>query len=179
MSDNPITQSHQPVDLERHSRKCAICHSEDRDAIESAFLNWLSPHYITLQFRDIHDRMSLYRHAWATGLYEYRRRNLRSALDRLLENAEGARVSGDCVIRAIRAYSRLNEEGRWTEPVQKVVISRRHRDLTLPEEDQTADLHKLILIDTPTRLETTVTPAKQSEESFSNRDKSATSQEPL
>ena len=174
MTDNPITQQHHPVNPERHSRKCSICNSEKREEIDSAYLHWLSPHYLTLQYTEIHDRMTLYRHVHATGLYEYRRRNLRSALDRLLENAEGARVTGDCVLRAIRAYSHLNEEGRWTEPTHNVVISHRHIDLPPSEEEKTAAQLKTILITTPNSLENAVTPTKQTKVSISNHDKNGT-----
>ena len=120
-----------PIDLTRHASKCAICQSEDRQEIENLFLHWISPGYIVEQFR-VRSRMTLYRHVHATGLYEYRRRNLRSALDRLIENADSATVSGDCIIRAIRAQSRVSEDGRWSEPVQRVVVSRGPSKLRSP-----------------------------------------------
>ncbi|MGB9336618.1 MAG: hypothetical protein WCB14_16540 [Candidatus Acidiferrales bacterium] len=160
-----------PVDPERHARKCAICRSQDRQEIENAFLHWISPDFIADEFDDVPDRMTLYRHVHATGLYEFRRRNLRCALDRLIESAGSANVSGDCVIRAIRAYSRLNDDGHWIDPVQRVVISRQKVNFAASEEQSDEVLRKTILIETPKRLETAATPTKESTDLVSNRDK--------
>ena len=179
MRGKPITQSHHPVDPERHARKCSICRSENREEIEAAFLNWVSPRYITSQFSEVSQRMVLHRHVHATGLYEFRRRHLSSSLGRLIERVGSSKVSVECVIRAISAYSRLNNDGQRTDPVQKVVISRRHTDLTVSEEAQANKPHKTILIETPKRVETAATTTKQKENSISTRGKSATSQEPL
>ena len=111
-------------DLVRHARRCAICHHPERDLIEEAFVHRFHA------LRIVHDhklpsRSAVYRHAYATGLYELRRRNLRYALEHLIEDATHAPVSGDCVIRAIRAYSRLTDDGRWVEPPQHIVVERR------------------------------------------------------
>ena len=123
------------------------------------FLHWISPGYIVEQFR-VRSRMTLYRHVHATGLYEYRRRNLRSALDRLIENADSATVSGDCIIRAIRAQSRVSEDGRWSEPVQRVVVSRGPLNFALRDGESPDVLHREILIDTPKRTEIPATSNK-------------------
>jgi hypothetical protein len=180
MNENRTTQlthprNPQPIDPERHSRVCTICHSENREDIEDAYLNWLGPEWITRMFSEVRDRMVLYRHARATGLHEFRRRNLRAALDRVLENADSGKVSGDCALRAIKAYSNLNNDGQWTEPVQKVVISRRHIDITIPEDPQIPIIQRAILIDTPKSVEIDVTPTKQTPDPISTRGKTAPS----
>jgi hypothetical protein len=180
MNENRTTQlthnlNPQPIDPERHARLCTICHSENREDIEDAYLNWLGPEWITRMFSEVRDRMVLYRHARATGLHEFRRRNLRAALDRVLENADSGKVSGDCALRAIKAYSNLNNDGQWTEPIQKVVISRRHIDITIPDEPQIPIIQRAILIDTPKPIEIDVTPTKQIPDAISTRGKTAPS----
>jgi len=108
--------------LSRHQRKCLICRHPDREDIEDDFLHWgsvwkLAQHY------DIDDYRSIYRHARAFGLIERRRENFRSALDRIIENASDATVTGDTIIRAIRACSCFDNEGRWAEPPKQVVFT--------------------------------------------------------
>jgi hypothetical protein len=166
-----------PIDIKRHADQCAICKSEDRQEIENLFLHWMSPGYIVEQFR-VRSRMTLYRHMHATGLYEYRRRNLRSALDHLIENAASTAVSGDCVIRAIRAQSRLSEDGRWSEPVQRVIVSRRPANFASSEDEPQDVLQREILVDTPTHAQIPVTSTKQTPELVSGRDKIDPSSEP-
>ena len=177
MNDNRTTQltrhrNPQPIDPERHARLCSICHSENREDIEDAYLNWLGPEWIARMFSEVADRMVIYRHARATGLHEFRRRNLRAALDRVLENADSGRTSGDCALRVIKAYSNLNDDGHWTEPVQKVVISKRHLDLTMPDDPEIPVIQRTILIDTPKSIEIDATPTKQTPNPISNGEKS-------
>ncbi|MGA3294899.1 MAG: hypothetical protein ABSE45_13060 [Candidatus Acidiferrales bacterium] len=66
---------------------------------------------------------SLYRHAHATGLYAARQKNLRSVLDRILENAGTIKVTSDSIIRAVRAYTCLTDDNQWIEPPTQVVFS--------------------------------------------------------
>jgi hypothetical protein len=176
MNENRTTQlthnrNAQPIDPERHARKCTICQSANREDIEDAYLNWLGPEWISRMFTEVRDRMVLYRHAHATGLHEFRRRNLRAALDRILESADSGRVSGDCALRVIKAYSNLNDDGHWTEPVQKVIISKRHIDLTVPDDPQVPVIQRTILIDAPKSLEIEATPTKQTPNPIYNREK--------
>ena len=107
---------------DRHRRKCAICHHRQREAIEDAFLNWLSPETIVAEFK-LRGRAALYRHAEAYGLPALRRRRTRGALDRLIEHAETARVSGSTVIRAIIVSGRLNDDGVYIEPPKRHEIA--------------------------------------------------------
>ncbi|MGA8144901.1 MAG: hypothetical protein WB987_13525 [Candidatus Acidiferrales bacterium] len=108
--------------LERHRRKCVICRHPHRDAIDEEFIHWRSPWEISRQYK-ISDYRSIYRHARATGILIRRRENFHSALDSLVEAAEEAKVTGDCVIRAIRAYSCLDSRGRWVDPPTQVNFS--------------------------------------------------------
>jgi len=117
-----VAEAEENEALSRHQRKCLICRHPDREDIEDDFLHWgnvwnLAQHY------DIEDYRSIYRHARAFGLIERRRENFRSALDRIIENASDATVTGDTIIRAIRACSCLDNEGRWAEPPKQVVFT--------------------------------------------------------
>jgi len=107
--------------LERHQRLCTICNHEDREAIEEEFVNWYPPD-ATAEEYGIEWR-AIYRHAHATGIFSARERNLRSALGHIVEQANSVTPTIDGVLRAIRAYSCLDRDGRWTEPPARVVVS--------------------------------------------------------
>jgi hypothetical protein len=98
-----------------HSRKCVICRHPDRAAIEEEFVYWGGVWDIARIYQ-LGDYRSLYRHAHATGLTLRRRENLHSVLDIFLEKARGANMSGDSILRAIRAYSCVAHMGRWVDP---------------------------------------------------------------
>jgi hypothetical protein len=107
--------------LERHERKCVVCHHPEREAIEEFFVRWQQPHRMAQDY-DLPVR-SLYRHAHATGLFAARRRNLRSVLEYILEDASVTQVTGDCIVRAVRAYTCLRDDNRWVEPATHVIVS--------------------------------------------------------
>jgi len=108
--------------LARHERKCSICCHEDREAIEEEFVHWRSVWQIARQY-GIEDYRSIYRHARATGLLESRRENIRAALDNIVEHSDGAKVSGEAMLRAMRAYSCIDNSGRWVDPPSRVVFT--------------------------------------------------------
>lgn len=118
-----LTQVTEPNEdrLERHRRKCQICDHPLREEIEEEFVNW-HPVYRLAKSYDLADYRSIYRHATATGLINARRDNMRWALDSILEQAPG-HVNADSVIRAIRAYSCLDEHNKWSEPPTQVIFS--------------------------------------------------------
>jgi hypothetical protein len=104
-----------PPDFSRHSRRCSICSHPDRDLIEGDFVRWRSPEKIARDFQ-ITDRISIYRHAHAVGLFARRKRELGRVLEGILESAEFCTDSScDEVIRAARLYSHLDDHGKWTE----------------------------------------------------------------
>jgi hypothetical protein len=74
----------QMLALERHSRKCIICHHPEREAIEEEFLHWRAPWKLAEDY-NLADYRTLYRHARAAGLLLQRRENLHSALDAFVE----------------------------------------------------------------------------------------------
>src|SRR5271167_4888585 len=102
---NKIIGSQTPPDAPdplRHERKCLICNHPDRDAIEEEFLHWHSPAEIASRY-DI-SRHAIYRHAHAGNLFAERSGKMRSVLDLIIERADIAKVTGDTIIRAVRAY---------------------------------------------------------------------------
>jgi hypothetical protein len=112
----------QPRSSARHGRRCRVCHHPDREAIENAFLNWESPKTIARDFA-IADHSSIYRHAHATGLFSRRSGHFRYALDRIIEQASTCKITGDHVIKAIRAASCLTGDGKWVEPPRRVIYT--------------------------------------------------------
>jgi hypothetical protein len=108
-------------DPHRHRRKCSVCKHPEREAIEDEFLEWRSPQAIGAHY-GIH-KNSIYCHAHAMGLFVRRRGNMRSALEILIEQAEYARITGQTIINALRAYSCLQDDGRWVEPPTHVIYS--------------------------------------------------------
>jgi hypothetical protein len=108
-------------DLNRHERKCLVCNHPERAAIEDEYLHWHHPHSIAIDF-DLRER-NIYDHAKATGLRALRAQDRRSVLELILQKAEHAKVTGETIIRALRAYSCLSDDGRWAEPESRVVFS--------------------------------------------------------
>ena len=108
--------------LRRHRAKCAVCQHPDREEIEEEYLHWHDVWQISQQY-EIDDYRSIHRHARAYGLVQSRRENIFSALDNIVEKSEDAKVTGDMVIRAIRAYSCITESGQWIEPPARVVFT--------------------------------------------------------
>jgi hypothetical protein len=174
----------------RHARRCAICHHPERDAIEEEFVHWFHADRIVEHY-ELPSRSGVYRHAYATGLYDLRRHNMRYALEHLIEEARLATpVSGDCVIRAVRAHARLTATGRWIEPPKEIIVSRRvipNKSAALPaksagtreapaaqDRNSPGAAKGQFLTGTPKQLETPVTNTKQTKGVLPNRDTNTT-----
>jgi hypothetical protein len=108
--------------LERHSRRCIICHHPERDAIEEEFVHWRSPSRLAHDYK-LGDYRTIYRHARAAGLLLQRRERLHSALDAFVESVDDVTFTGDTILRAMRAYSCIDSQGRWTEIPTQVQFS--------------------------------------------------------
>jgi hypothetical protein len=104
------------VDTERHERLCTVCSYPEREAIEEAFLHWRTLREDFDAEVDLPSSDSIFRHAHAFGLFEQRSRNMRFALENIIEHSESVQPSADSVIRAIRACSCLNRNGKWVDP---------------------------------------------------------------
>jgi len=121
---SPVSASRRTrvASLALHQRKCIICHHPDREEIEEMFLHWFSPATIYRRFL-LRDRYSIYRHAHATGLYQRRRRNLRCALENIIERSDECPISSNGIVRAIKAYASLTDAGEWIEPPSRVIYT--------------------------------------------------------
>lgn len=110
------------VSLGRHKRNCSICAHERRGEIESEFISWRSPSMIATEF-GLGDRSAIYRHARALGLFAKRQKNVRAALERIIEKAGEVDVTASSVVAAIQAYSKINAEGHWIERTEQVSLN--------------------------------------------------------
>ena len=111
--------------LARHARKCSICKHPDREAIEADFINWRSEDTICYEF-SLSSRSSIYRHAAATGLLKRRRLNLRGVCERIIERAEEAPPSAASILRALRIFAHITEDGQWLEPPRRPIVTHIH-----------------------------------------------------
>ncbi len=108
--------------LSHHQRKCVICHHPDRETIEEMFVHWHSPSRIHRRYM-LPDRSTIYDHAHATGLFAKRRRNLRYALENMIERADECDISSHGIVAAIKAYASLTTSGEWVEPARRVIYT--------------------------------------------------------
>ena len=102
------------MSLGRHQRACSVCAHQQREEIESAFVGWRSPAAIAEEF-GLADRASVYRHAHALGLFQKRQRNIRAALERIIEKAGEVDVTASAVVAAVQAYAKINTAGEWID----------------------------------------------------------------
>jgi hypothetical protein len=136
----PPSFIHHPPGLARHRRKCQVCHHPEREAIEDLFVHWHSPASIANFFDDIADDteddddeyakrlrvtwVAIYRHAYAVGLDEIRRRNLRFAFEHILEQAGDTTPTSASIMAAARAYAAcVNNDGQWIDPPKRVLVT--------------------------------------------------------
>lgn len=136
--------------FERHARKCAICNHPDCDSIESDFVNWRSEATIALNYQ-LPSRSSVYRHAAAAGLLERRSANLRGVCERIIERADQAPPSGMAVLRALRIYSQITEDGHWVEPPKHSLVTHVHVTSAEPQSlaGAPSGVHSDVLVAAP------------------------------
>ncbi len=111
-----------PVNLGRHQRNCSVCSHADREEIEGDFIGWRSAVEIADAY-GLADRASVYRHAHALGLFAKRQRNIRAALERIIERAGDVDVTASAVVAAIQAYAKINSAGQWIERTEQVSLN--------------------------------------------------------
>ena len=79
------------------------------------------------------DRASVYRHAHALGLFPKRQRNVRAALERIIEKAGEVEVSAAAVVAAVQAYSKINATGQWVDRSEHVYLNDLFERMTLED----------------------------------------------
>ena len=77
-------------------------------------MNWASPANLAEQY-GLADRTTVYRHAHALGLFEKRKRNVRAALERIIEKAGEVEVTAAAVVTAVQTDAKINVQGQWIE----------------------------------------------------------------
>jgi len=112
---------HSEPGTSHHERHCKICSHPDRADIEADFIEWAQPDAIAREYNI--GRASIYRHARATGLFVHRNCNLRFALGRVIEWVDSVEPTADSIVRAIHAFARINDQGKWVEPPAHVIVS--------------------------------------------------------
>ncbi len=120
-----------PVNRGRHEHQCRICSHSKRDEIEQAFIAWVSPAQIAKRYSVSRD--GLYRHAHVFGLMDKRRRNVRAALERIIERAGEVDVTAAAVVAAVQAYSKINATGQWVERSEHVNLNELFERMTREE----------------------------------------------
>lgn len=110
------------INLGRHQRNCSICSHTRREQIEADFIAWRSPATISQDY-GLADRSTVYRHAHAHGLFTKRQRNIRAALERIIENAGEVDVTASAVVAAVQAYSKINAAGLWIDRTEQVSLN--------------------------------------------------------
>jgi hypothetical protein len=91
---------HKDVNLGRHSRNCAVCAHKDREEIEREFINWTGPEAIAKEF-GLKDRTTVYRRAHALRLFAKRQRNIRAALEKIIERDGEVEVTSAAEVAAM------------------------------------------------------------------------------
>jgi len=128
--------------LDRHARKCTICRHADRELIEQDFLHWHPAATIACDY-DIRNTRVVYRHAHATGIYARRMKNVRMAAAHIIEKVEDLTPTAGHVLQAIRALTRIDDEGRWIEvPVEVIVSSGSRRPVVEPKRAEAVELER-------------------------------------
>jgi len=121
----------------RHASECKICAHVQREEIEREFVNWRSPASIAEQYK-LANRSSVYRHAHALGLFPKRQRNVRAALEKIIERAGEVEVNAAAVVSAITAYARLNSRGELIERTEAVNLNSLFERMSVDELDRYA-----------------------------------------
>jgi hypothetical protein len=109
------------VNVGRHSKNCKICSHPKREEIEQDFVNWRSPAKIAKTYR-LSDRSTVYRHAHTFNLFPKRQRNVRAALERIIEKAGEVEVTAGAVVAAVQAYAKINAAGQWIDRTETVNV---------------------------------------------------------
>ena len=105
----------------RHKTSCKVCAHPDRERIEEEWCAWGNTSKLAKQYALSRD--SLYRHCHALGLFERRGRNLKGALEKIIEQADLVTVNAGAVVQAIQAYAKINAAGQWIDRTEQVNLS--------------------------------------------------------
>jgi hypothetical protein len=131
------------VNRGRHEAACRVCAHPEREQIESEWCAWANTSELAKQYGLSRD--SLYRHCHALGLFERRGRNLKGALEKIIEQADSVAVNAGAVVQAIQAYAKINAAGQWVEKIEQVNLNDLFERMTAQELEQYAKTGNLPL----------------------------------
>jgi hypothetical protein len=120
------------VNVGRHASECRICAHRQCYEIEQDFIAWRSPASITKQY-GLQNRSTVYRHAHALNLFSKRQRNVRAALEKIIERAGEVDVTASAVVAAVQAYSKINTAGQWVDRSEHVDLNALFEKMTAQE----------------------------------------------
>lgn len=105
----------------RHEAGCRVCAHPEREQIETEWCSWANSSKLAKQYGLSRD--SVYRHVVAFNLREKRAKNLRAALERIIEQADGVTVNAAAVVSAVQAYAKINLQGAWVDRIEKIDLN--------------------------------------------------------
>jgi hypothetical protein len=105
------------VRTERHTRRCGICNSPEREAIERDFISWQRPSAICTQY-GIKSRSSLNLHTRALRLDERRDANIRGALSRFVERSATVKPTASSFVSACAILAKLDSNGQIVDRME-------------------------------------------------------------
>ena len=120
-----------PISKGRHEYQCTICSHPNRQEIELTFVNWGNTTKLATEYSVSRD--AIYRHAHALGLMDKRRRNVRAALEKIIEKAGEVEVNAAAVVSAVSALARINSQGQWIERTETVSLNALFEQMTAEE----------------------------------------------
>jgi hypothetical protein len=126
-----LADPEKPVNLGRHAAECKICAHAFCAEIEREFVNWAGANQIAKLFGVSRD--GIYRHAHALDLFRKRQRNIRAALEKIIEKAGEVDVNAASVVAAVAAYARINSRGEWVERSESVNLNELFEKMTAAE----------------------------------------------
>ncbi len=115
----------------RHEAGCRVCAHPEREQIESAWCAWANTSKLAKQYSLSRD--SLYRHCHALSLFERRGRNLKGALEKIIEQADSVTVNAGAVVQAIQAYAKINSAGQWVDRTEQINLNELFERMTREE----------------------------------------------
>jgi hypothetical protein len=129
---NRASCSAKQINAGRHAANCGICAHPRRQEIEFEFVSWRSSAEIARKYR-LSDRSTVYRHAHAFGLFAKRQRNVRAALERIIEKAGEVEITAAAVVAAVQAYAKINAQGQWIDRSETVNLHELFERMTQDE----------------------------------------------
>jgi len=120
----------------RHEAGCHVCAHPERTQIEAEWCSWGNTSKLAKQY--VLSRDSLYRHCHALGLFEQRGRDLKGALEKIIEQADSVTVNAGAVVQAIQAYAKINSAGQWVDRTEQVNLNELFDRMSTEELDRYA-----------------------------------------